>query len=285
MSTAIFDPVAYKAATTQQWQSAAKSWSAWSATLRNWLGPATEIMIDLADIRDGSSVLDVAAGAGDQSMQIADRVGPGGYVLATDISSNILDHAAANAQAEGYGQIDVQVMDGENLTIEPDQFDAVVSRVGMIYFPDLAKTLKGIRRVLKPGGHFSTIVYSTPEKNGFFSLPVGIIRKAAQLPPPLPGQPGPFSLGQKGILAAAMRQAGFSNICEQTVSAPLKMAAASDCVRFERESFGALHEMLKGLNATEQSRVWEEIETTLKRFENGEGFCGPCELIVVSGQK
>ena len=89
------------------------------------------------------------------------------------------------------------------------QFDAVVSRVELIYFPDQMKALQGIRQALKPGGWFSAIVYSTPENNGFFSIPVGIIRKAAQLPPPAKGQPGPFSLGQPEVLADLLGDAGF----------------------------------------------------------------------------
>lgn len=285
MTTARFNPEAYKTATTQQWQSAAKAWSEWGGTLRDWLGPATETMIDLAAISKGAKVLDVAAGAGDQSMQVADRVGTEGYVLATDISSNILNYAAANAQSNGYGQIDFQVMDGEDLSAPPGQFDAVVSRVGLIYFPDQLKALKGIRKTLKPGGWFSAIVYSTAENNGFFSIPVGIIRTAAQLPPPAEGQPGPFSLGQPGVLADLLSDAGFRNVREETLSAPLELPSAADCVRFERESFGALHEMLKGLDADAQSTVWEDIETALRAFENGNGFSGPCELKVVAGQK
>lgn len=285
MTAPNFDAVAYKTATTRQWQNAATAWSAWSGTLREWLGTATDLMIENANIRDGNSVLDVAAGAGDQTMQVADRVGEEGYVLATDISSNILDHAAANARSNGYTQIDCQVMDGENLTIADESFDAVVSRVGLIYLPDQMKALEGFYRVLKPGGRFSAIVYSTPEQNGFFSIPVGIIRKAADLPPPVKGQPGPFSLGQAGVLAQLLSQTGFTNIHETTVTAPLNLPSASECVRFERESFGALHEMLKGLNADAQEQVWDEIEAALVRFETEDGFSGPCELLVVSGQK
>jgi ubiquinone/menaquinone biosynthesis C-methylase UbiE len=139
-------------------------------------------MIDLACITKSTKVLDVAAGAGDQSMQIADRVGPEGFVLATDILSNILDYASANTQSKGYSQIYFKVMDGENLTTTPEQFDAIFSRVGLIYFPDQMKALKGILKTLKPGGWFSAIVYSTTENN-VFSIQVWIIRKAAQLPP------------------------------------------------------------------------------------------------------
>jgi hypothetical protein len=63
------------------------------------------------------------------------------------------------------------------------------------------------------------------------------------LPPPNPGQPGPFSLGGKGALRDALLLAGFEDIQERRMPAPLKMKSAADCVRFERESFGALHTM------------------------------------------
>ena len=94
MATTAFDPVAYKQTTTQQWQEAAAAWHRWGPTLEEWLGEATELMLDLARIGEGSHVLDVAAGAGGQTLAAARRVGPGGSVLATDISPNILEFAA-----------------------------------------------------------------------------------------------------------------------------------------------------------------------------------------------
>jgi SAM-dependent methyltransferase len=104
-------------------------------------------------------------------------------------------------------------MDGENLyALDPNSFDAVISRVGLIYFPDQQKTLTGMHRVLKPNGRVAAIVYSTAENNKFFSIPVSIIRRRAQLPTPLPGQPGPFSLGASGVLEATYQRAGFRDI-------------------------------------------------------------------------
>ncbi len=75
-------------------------------------------------------------------------------------------------------------MDGENLTLEDETFDAVISRVGLIYFPDQQQALREMRRVLKTGGEVAAIVYSTPDKNQFFSIPVSVIRKRAGLPRP-----------------------------------------------------------------------------------------------------
>src|SRR5688572_19045602 len=118
-----FDPEKYKRTTYVQWQDAAEAWHRWGPTIRAWLGPATERMLDLARVAEGDRVLDVAAGAGDQTLAIAERVGPRGRVLATDISPAILAYAAADARARGLSQIETRVMDGENLKFENESFN------------------------------------------------------------------------------------------------------------------------------------------------------------------
>jgi SAM-dependent methyltransferase len=284
--TAKFDPVKYKETTREQWQEAAKAWHRWGPTLEEWLGQATEIMLDMVGIGLGSRVLDVAAGAGGQTIAAARRVGPDGYVLATDISSNILEFTANSAHQAGLSNVETCVMDGESLEeLEEGSFDAVISRVGLIYFPNQQKALAGMRRALKPGGKIAAVVYSTPENNTFFSIPISIIRRRAQLPPPLPGQPGPFSLGNPRVLEEVFKSAGLIEVHSQVLSAPLHLPSAAECVRFERESFGALHQMLSGLDDTQREAAWAEIEQELRKFEGPDGFQGPCELVVGSGVK
>ena len=243
-----FDPVKYKETTRAQWQDAAQAWNDWGPLLRTWLGPCTDLMLDMAAIAPGARALDVAAGAGDQTLQVAERVGRTGYVLATDISSRILEFAAENARRAGHRQVETAVADGELLNVAEASFDAVISRVGLIYFPDRQKALGRMKRALKPGGRVAAIVYGTAENNKFFSLPVSIIRRRANLPPPLPGQPGPFSLGAPGVLEGELREAGFRDVRGCSVAAPVELVSAAECVRFERESFGALHQMLSGLD-------------------------------------
>ncbi len=280
-----FDPLRYKETTREQWQQAADAWHRWEPTIQSWLGESTRVMLDLAKIGPGDRVLDLAAGAGEPAMTIAERVGPAGYVLATDISSNILAYAARTAADRGLTNLETQVMDGEHLDLPDESFDVVTSRVGLIYFPNQQGALAETRRVLKPGGRVAAIVYTTPERNRFFSIPVGIIRRRANLPPPAPGQPGPFSLGGDGVLAAAFERAGFKDVRTAVVPSPLRMASAAECVRFERESFGALHQMLSGLPELEQQAAWDEIERELAQFEGPDGFAGPCEMIVGVGTK
>lgn len=138
MSASQLNPELYRTTTRHQWQSAAKAWNDWGGTLGSL---ATETMFDIAAVDRGSRLLDIAVGAGDQSMQAAGRIGSDGYLLATGISSNILEYAAAAPRAKGFDQVKVRVMDGEELVIEPGSFDAVISRVGLIYFPDQQRAL------------------------------------------------------------------------------------------------------------------------------------------------
>lgn len=281
-----FDPDQYKKTTRAQWEDAAEAWHRWGPTLEEWLGEATEAMLDAAGVTAGSRVLDVAAGAGGQTLVAARRVGTGGQVVATDISPTILTYAAKEAVEASLSHVSTLEADGEVLDeLAPSAFDAVISRVGLIYFPDQQRALAGMLRALREGGKVAAVVYSTPDRNRFFSIPVSIIRERAALPPPQPGQPGPFSLGGPGVLEAAFTAAGFGEVSVETVPAPLRLPSAVECVRFERESFGALQQMLSGVPEAERPGVWDDIEAALSQFETAEGFVGPCELLVASGTK
>ncbi len=202
----VFDAAKFKTTTRAQWQAAADAWRQWGPFLGEWLGAATEQMFDLARIKAGSRVLDVAAGAGEQSIAAARRVGASGHVLATDIAPALLDHARADARAAGLSNVETRELDGEALSELPAaSFDAAISRVGLIYFPDQQRALAGIRHALKPGGRFAAIVYSTPDKNQFFSIPVGIIRRRAKLPPPAAGPTGPVFTRRRWRVGSGVR--------------------------------------------------------------------------------
>ena len=281
-----FDGEQYKTTTRQQWQDYAGGWNAWSPLLESWLGESTQRMLDLAGVRESSRVLDVAAGAGGQTLAAARRVGAGGCVMATDLSPAILEHAAHAAAAAGLDNVSTRELDGERLQdLPPESFDAAISRVGLIYFPDRYRALTGIRHALRDGGRFATVTYSSADANAFFSVPVAIIRKRAQLAAPASGQPGPFSLADPEVLENDLITAGFHHVVIDVIDAPVLVPSAAECVRFERESFGALHQMLGGLDAEAQELVWKEIEEALRAYETGDGFVGPCELVVAGATR
>ena len=279
------DPVIYRETMREQWQSTAEGWHRWIPVVGAWVGHATKLMLDLAHVGPGGRVLDIVAGDGDQSLLAAARVGPTGFVLAADIAPNLVALASQTARERGIENLDARVMDAENLTVDDESFDVVICRLGLFFLPDLPRALSEIRRALKPGGRVGAIVFSTPDKNLFLSVPISIIRRHAQLGPPLPGQPGPFSLGAPGALAGALERAGYYEVQTRTVSAPLRMASAQECVRFERDSFGALHQMLAALTETARAEAWQEVERELGKYEGHNGFESPCEIVVVAGVK
>ena len=109
-------------------------------------------------------MLDVGAGAGDSTVVAAQRVGPAGRVLATDVSASMLEAAAELARQQGLDNVDTRVVDAQRLDLAPDSFDAAVSRNCLMLIPDYRQALTGIRRVLKPGGRFAAIVFSAPDR-------------------------------------------------------------------------------------------------------------------------
>ena len=280
MAPATFDAAGYKETTREQWQEAAAAWHRWGPFLEEWLGPATEQMLDLAGVGPGSRVLDIAAGAGGQTIAAARRADERGVVLATDVSERILELAALEARTAGLSNVATKTMDGEALDVEPGSFDAAISRLGLMYLPDKHGSLESARAALRPGGRYAAIVFAEPDRNGFFSTPIGIIRRRAELPPPAPGMPGPFSATGIGKL---LEDAGFSEVEVRRVPAPLRMASAAECAQLERESFGALHQMLAGLSEPDREAAWAEVEEALREYEDVNGFRGPCELLVAAG--
>ncbi len=275
-----FDAAKYKHAQREQWNRDGAAWRRWNPTLDRWYGDATRRMLDLAWIQARQRVLDIAAGAGEPAVSAAERVGPNGYVLATDISEGIVELARQVAAERGLRQIETRVMDGENLDLPDASFDAVLCRLGLMYMPHPVTALREWRRVLKPGGRVSVVVFSTPERNSWGAVPAAVIRRRAQLPPPAPGLPGPFSLGGPGVLAGVFAQAGFAAPEIHTLPAPHRATSAAEYVRVAREAFGGFKAMMAHLPPAECESVWNEVAESLRHFESPHGFEAPGECLV-----
>ena len=243
-------------------------------------------MLDLAGVTTGSKVLDIAAGTGGQSVPAARRAGPDGRVLATDISAGILAQAQRRFELAGLANATTRQMDGEQLDVQEGHYDAVISRLGLIYFPDRAGALASVPAArCAPAGGSGSWCTGRQRRTGSSRCRSRSSRPAAGLGAPLPGQPGPFSLGGDGVLEQALAQAGFSDVEVRAVDAPLRLTSAAECLRFEQESFGALHQMLTGLAEPERAAAWEQVGEALKQFESADGFSAPCRLLVGGGTK
>ncbi|MCE5232738.1 MAG: methyltransferase domain-containing protein [Mizugakiibacter sp.] len=280
-----FDAAKYKRAQREQWNKDGAAWRRWNPVLDRWYGDATREMLDLARIQPGQRILDVAAGAGEPAVSAAERVGPDGYVLATDLSEGIVALALEVARERGLRQIETRAMDGEKLDLPDASFDAVLCRLGLMYMPHPVTALREWRRALRAGGRVAVVVFSTPERNAWGAIPASIIRRRAQLPPPAAGQPGPFALGGPGVLEDVFRQGGFAGPEVRTVPAPLRMASAAEYVRLAREAFGAFNAMMAHLPPQERESVWDEVEGAMRSFESAGGFEVPGECLVGTATK
>lgn len=282
---ASFDAAKYKNAQREQWNKDGAAWRRWTPVLDGWYGEVTRQMLDLARIQPGQRILDIAAGAGEPAVSAAVRVGPGGYVLATDISEGIVALALQVARERGLKQVETRAMDGEKLDLPDASFDAVLCRLGLMYMPHPVTALREWRRALKPGGRVAVGVFSTPDRNSWGAVPASIIRQRAQLPPPVPGQPGPFSLGSPGVLEGIFIQAGFANPDIRAVPVPHRTTSAAEYVRVAREAFGGFNAMMANLPSKEQESVWNEVEGRMRNFETPGGFEVPGECLVAAAMK
>jgi enediyne biosynthesis protein CalE5 len=113
----------------------------------------------LAGIGPGDTVLDVATGYGEPALTVARVVGPNGRVVATDIAPDLLGFGRERAARAGLNNIDFVAADAETLTFAEEEFDAVVSRQGLQFLPDVVGTLRRLHRVLKRDGRLSFAVW------------------------------------------------------------------------------------------------------------------------------
>lgn len=283
--TVSFDAAAFKSATARQWDESAAGWDRHGPAIRHWLRDATQAMLAMADIRSGQRVLDIAAGAGDQTLDVAERVGPAGEVLATDISPGILELALANVHRAGFNNVSVKVVDCEALGLEGAGFDAAVSRLGLMFLPNPLRGLQEIRAALKPGAACCAVVFSTPMSNPCVTILIQTALAHAGLPPRDPYMPGGlFSLGKPGLLDALFRKAGFAEVATTRMIAPFRVPRVDDYIDFVRASASPVHMILSGLGESARDAAWEDMRAKLSVYSNAGAWEGPNELLVTAGK-
>ena len=231
----------------------------------------------------GSRVLDIAAGSGDQTLDIVRRIGTQGHLLATDISVSILALARENFRAAGLHHVHTRVADAQALGLAGANFDAAICRLGLMFCVDPLEALVQARMALKPGGRFSALVFSTAEKNPCLSITIDTGLKHAGIAKKSMVKSGTLlSLGEPGLLDRLLRAAGFIDVNVQPLSAPFRLSSSAQYVDFLRYSASPIMAMLASLSTEAQINAWADIENELNMFNTASGWEGPNELLLCS---
>ena len=206
------ESVAIKQREHDNWMSVAEGWHRRDELLRKGAAPVSEWMLARAGIAEGHQVLDIASGTGEPAISAARLVGDKGRVTGTDLVEEMLVFAREKAQQAGLANIEFNCSDGEALQYDPESFDAVTIRWGLMFMPEPEVCLSSVYKLMKQGGRISIACWSEPEKNPFISLLTKTLGKYMDLPKPPPGSPGIFAFADPERLRDVIQVAGFRDI-------------------------------------------------------------------------
>jgi ubiquinone/menaquinone biosynthesis C-methylase UbiE len=266
-----FDPVQYKASQKQDWSSVAAGWKKWWQTMERSARPASDRLVELAELRPGHHVLDVATGIGEPAVTAARRVGPKGKVTATDQAPLMLAIAKERAAELGLTNLEFREMDAEALDFPEQSFDVVLSRWGLMFLPDLPEALRRMYRLLKKGGRLAAAVWGPPPKVPFISVAMGAVRQQLQAPPPPPGMLGPFSLADVTVLEQALKEAGFTGVRSEPLTLTFEWASAENYTNFQQDIAAPIIAMLANESAERRAAVWQAVTEAAQQYAGSDG--------------
>jgi ubiquinone/menaquinone biosynthesis C-methylase UbiE len=254
------DKVEAKDKQHKSWTLVAPGWGKYDPLMRAWGAPVTERMMALAAIREGSRVLDIACGAGEPALTVAEKVGPTGAVLATDFVEEMISFARSKAQARALTNVEFRCVDGEALDAPDGAFDAVTMRWGLMFMPDPVACMRRVHAALKPGGKAVVCCWTEAAENPFVTVPLGVLQRHMEVPQPPAGAPGIFALASPDRLRQVFADAGFRDVAIEQVTIPMAdFATGVEYDEFIRELAGPVASLFVQLPAATQEIVKREI--------------------------
>jgi len=256
--------------TPEGWDSASETYD---AQVAEFFRPYAARCIELADVGREHKVLDLAAGTGLVTLEVAPIVD---RVVAVDFAPRMVEALGSRATRVGLRNISVEVMSAEELVIPDHTFDRVICNLGAMFFRDRVKAFAEMYRVLRPGGRAVVSTWGPPERFQAFSLFVASIRRAT---PDLGHTTSPlaFALADPSRLRDEMCRGGFDEVRIETVA---YMFEAPDAASLWSRLKGAAPPMTAllarvGPRAVEQARA-DMTATLRERFGDGPVRL-PCE--------
>ncbi len=281
-----FDPIEFKDVLRKDWDCAAGGWEKWWEVIEKGSRGVSERLLELAGVKEGDKVLDIATGIGEPAISAARKVGPRGRVVAVDFSRSMLEAARRRAVELGIGNIEFSVMDGEELKLEECEFDAVLCRWGLMFFPDPAKALDTIKGLLKKGGRLAAALWDTPDKVPMISLPMEVVRKEMRLPTPSTEKPTPFSLAGRARCESMFKEAGYNGVSTEGVAVTLELPSAEAYIDFIKDVAGPVVTLIRDQTEERKAYVWRAVKEACKRYEAPSGRVKMENLaICVAGRK
>jgi SAM-dependent methyltransferase len=249
----------------------ANAWQKWFPIIERGARALSECMLDSAGLGNGRQVLDIATGIGEPALAAARRVAPGGRVLATDVSTGMLDFAAARAARAGIRNIEFRRLDANSLDLGERRFDAVTCRWGLMFVDDLGRTLGAIRELLVPGGRLAIGVWSSADEVPSLSLAARAIHRELGLPPPAEGAGTAFALADGDALGASLRAAGFEAVERRRVAVRYRYDSVDEYLRHRREVSTALAGTLADCRDDELARAWRAATEAMAPYRDADG--------------
>ena len=270
----------------REWKESAAAWREHSATIRKMFAPVTAALIQDAEIATGHAVLDVAGGPGEPSLTIAEVVGPTGSVMCTDAVAEMVAAAEEEATRRGLTNVQFRQCSADSLPFAGDTFDASVSRLGAMFFPDAVAAVREMLRVTKPRGRLCFVVWGPSERNPFVYGVTNVVSRYVQMPPAEPDAPGAFRFAERGKLAQVLEEAGAASVRERELN--FRMEAPISVAEFwtmRSATSGTLREKLATLPAEQARRIGLEVQEAVREFFPEGQMRFPAEMLIVSGQK
>jgi len=271
----------------REWRESAFYWQKHADTIRTMFGPITRALIEDAEIVEGDAVLDVAGGAGEPSLTIAETVGPTGSVIYTDVTAEMVAAAQNEAQRHRVTNIAFRQCAADSLPFENNSFDAVVCRLGVMFFPDPLAGLREMLRVTKREGVLSLAVWDKGELNPFSYLITDVLaRHFGPATPADPNAPGAFRFAEHGSLARILGEAGAVDVSERVLKFQIAAPISSEHFwELRSETSGTLRQKLATLSPVQVDLVAQEAQEAVRQYFSNNQMSIPAQMIIVTGRK